>query len=374
MISDIVSSDIKLRRRAAIISIVVAISLLMIKFVAYYLTGSAAVLSDALESIINVVASGFAFLSIIISARPPDESHPYGHGKIEFFSAGFEGALIVLAAIAIIWAAVPTLLHPKILPSLDIALILLIVGGAVNWFLGVYLIRTGKKSNSATLIADGKHVQTDAVTSAGVIIGLLLVWLTGWDWLDPVVAILVALNILRSGWHLLKEAIGGLMDEADPEFLAHITDILQQNRRPEWIAPHELRSWRSGAARHIDFHLVAPCYWQLYLVHQAHDDIQNAVLQQLDVPGEVTIHFDPCSSDYCPMCSVESCPVRHAPFKQEILWTPELLVAGPPYPTRPPRRLQKMRNGLDKCLKRGRMRARRGWDDDSKIIASDTGE
>jgi cation diffusion facilitator family transporter len=331
--------DLSLRRRAATISIVVGVSLLLIKFGAYFLTGSAAVLSDALESIINVVASSFAFLSILISARPPDKTHPYGHGKIEFFSAGFEGALIVIAAFAIIWTAVPALLNPPELPRLDFALLLLVVGGIVNWLLGVYLIRSGKTANSATLVADGKHVQTDAFTSAGVIIGLLLVKFTGWYWLDPVVAILVAINILWSGYHLLDEAVGGLMDKADPKFLPQVSDTLQRLRRPEWIAPHHLRSWRSGAVRFIDFHLVVPCYWKIYQVHTIQKEIEAALLEALDTPGQVVIHFDPCSPDYCPICAMPDCPIRQAPFAKEVPWTEELLIAGPPYPSRPPEEL-----------------------------------
>ena len=328
--------DITLRRRAAIVSMTVGVSLLLIKFGAYYLTGSTAVLSDALESIINVVASGFAFLSIIISARPPDESHPYGHGKVEFFSAGFEGALIVIAAVSIIWAAILALLHPAPLKSLDFGLLLLVLGGVVNYLLGVFLIRSGKNAKSAALVADGRHVQADAFTSAGVIVGLALVMLTGWNWIDPLVAIFVALNILRSGYHLLTEAVGGLMDKADPEFLTSVADVLQQIRRPEWIFPHHLRSWRSGAVRYIDFHLVMPRYWPLSKLHQTHKNIETQLLMALDTPGQVVIHFDPCSDDYCPLCMVEACPLRTAPFQKKLTWTEPLLVAGPLWPSAPP--------------------------------------
>ena len=341
--------DLALRRRAATVSIVVGVSLLLIKFGAYFLTGSTAVLSDALESIINVVASSFAFISILISARPPDKTHPYGHGKIEFFSAGFEGALIIVAAFAIIWTAVPALLHPPELPRLDFALLLLVAGGGVNWLLGVYLIRSGKKASSATLVADGRHVQTDAFTSAGVIVGLLLVKLTGWYWLDPVVAILVALNILWSGYHLLDEAVGGLMDKADPKFLTQVTETLQHLRRPEWIAPHHLRSWRSGAVRFIDFHLVVPCYWKIYQAHTIQKEIEAALLAELDTPGQVVIHFDPCSPDYCPQCEVADCPVRQSAFAQKIAWTEDLLIAGPPFPSRPADELAQMQTN-DGCL------------------------
>ncbi len=337
--------DLNLRRRAATVSIAVGITLLLVKFGAYFLTGSAAVLSDALESIINVVASSFAFLSILISARPPDKTHPYGHGKIEFFSAGFEGALIVVAAFAIIWTAVPALLNPPELPRLDFALLLLIVGGVVNWLLGVYLIRSGQKANSASLVADGRHVQTDAFTSAGVIVGLLLVKLTGWHWLDPVVAILVAFNILWAGYHLLNEAVGGLMDKADPKFLTQVTDTLQRLRRPEWIAPHHLRSWRSGAVRYLDFHLVLPCYWPLYRVHQTHKEIETALLENLDTPGQVIIHFDPCSSDYCPICAVQNCPIRQSAPREQGVWTEDRLIAGPPFPSRSINELANWRQG-----------------------------
>jgi len=346
-------SDLNLRRKAATISIGVGVALLAIKFAAYWLTGSAAVLSDALESIINVVASGFAFLSILISARPPDESHPYGHGKIEFFSSGFEGALIVVAAVAIIWTAVPAFFHPKPLPGLDIALALLVAGGIVNWLLGSYLIRVGKQANSATLVADGRHVQTDAFTSAGVIIGLVLVRLTGWTWLDPLVAILVALNILRSGYHLLDEAIGGLMDKAEPEFLTQVAETLQRLRRPEWIAPHHLRSWRSGAVRFIDFHLVVPCYWKIYQAHAIQKEIEAALLEALDTPGQVVIHFDPCSPDYCPICEVPDCPIRQAPFTRRVTWTGDVLVAGPPYPSRSTEELASWQEDGAGCAKVG---------------------
>lgn len=341
--------ELHLRRRAATLSILVGLTLLVVKFTAYWLTGSTAILSDALESIINVVASGFAFFSILVSSRPPDETHPYGHGKIEFFSSGFEGALIVVAALSIIWTAIPALTHPKPLPGLDVALALLVFGGVVNWLLGVYLIRAGKKARSATLIADGKHVQTDAFTSAGVIVGVALVGITGWYWLDPLVAILVALNILWSGYHLLDEAIGGLMDKADPQFLQQVAETLQRLRRPEWIAPHHLRSWRSGAVRHIDFHLVLPCYWPLYKVHQAHKEIETALLANLDTPGQVTIHFDPCSAAYCPLCAVEDCPVRQAPLREQVPWTTELLIAGPPFPSPSPEDIDDMTANLAGC-------------------------
>jgi len=323
-------SDLALRRRAAFISIGVGISLLVIKFAAYALTGSAAVLSDALESIINVVASGFALFSILQSARPADKSHPYGHGKVEFFAAGFEGGLIVVAAIAILWTAIPKFLDPTPLTRLDLGLVLLVIGGVVNYLLGAYLIRTGRKTHSDTLMADGHHVHTDAYTSAGVIIGLLLVRLTGLYWIDPLVACLMAFNILFVGYRLLRSATAGLMDETDRPFLELLTQSLNDARVPEWIALHHLRSWRGGPVRFVDFHHVLPRYWDLDQSHQVQKRMEDLIKTASGQDCQVLIHFDPCLPMYCHLCAVDPCPLRSAPLEKQVSWSTELLMAGPP--------------------------------------------
>ena len=324
------ASELPLRRRAAFVSIAVGISLFVIKFAAYALTGSAAVLSDALESVINVVASFSALFAILQSARPADESHPYGHGKVEFFSAGFEGALIVVAAVAIFWTAIPRFFDPTPLTRLDIGLVLLIIGGVVNYLLGVYLIRTGRKTHSDALTADGHHVHTDAYTSAGVIVGLLLVRFTGVYWIDPLVACLMGVNILFMGYRLLRSASAGLMDESDRPYLDVVTQALNQARVPEWIAPHHLRSWRGGAVRFVDFHLDLPRYWNLDQSHQVQKRLEEVVETASSQSCQVLIHFDPCVPDYCHLCAVDPCPVRSTPRQQQVTWTTELLMAGPP--------------------------------------------
>jgi cation diffusion facilitator family transporter len=188
-----------------------------VKFVAYFLTDSTAILSDALESIINVVASGFALYSIYLSNQPPDTSHPYGHGKIEYFSVGFEGALIILAAVAILYKAIPAFFYPRMLAQLGLGIFLLLGTSAVNLVLGLFLIRTGRQTRSMPLEADGKHLLTDVYTSVGVVGGLVLVKLTGWQGWDPLAACAVAINIIFTGWRLVKESFGRLMDEADPD-------------------------------------------------------------------------------------------------------------------------------------------------------------
>ena len=193
-------------------SFVIGCLLMSIKFYAYWLTQSAAILSDALESIINVVASAFALGAVVLAARPPDSSHPYGHGKIEYFSVGFEGALIFLAAIGIFIKAADQLWHPRELPSLETGLWLLLAVNVVNLALGLGLIFVGKRTHSITLVADGRHILTDVYTTGGVLIGLFLVWLTDKIWLDGATAALVGANILYTGWKLVSHSFAGLMD------------------------------------------------------------------------------------------------------------------------------------------------------------------
>ena len=188
--------------RVAWLSLLLSGGLLAVKFLAYQLTGSAAVLSDALESIVNVIASSFALFSVTLSARPPDESHPYGHGRVEFFSAGFEGALIVAAAVAIFVTALPRLFHPQPLAQLSLGIGLVGGAGVLNALLGLCLQYVGRRTHSLALVADGKHLLSDAYTSAGVLVGILGVWLTGWHVLDALTALVVALHILVMGGRL----------------------------------------------------------------------------------------------------------------------------------------------------------------------------
>ncbi len=297
-----------------------AIVLLLVKFVAYLLTGSKAVLSDAIESIINVVTSGFAMYSVAVSARPADADHPYGHGKIEAFSAGLEGGLIVLAAIAIFLQAIPAFLAPSAPTMLGTGLLLLLGAGLVNLGVGLYLLRKGKKLNSEALLADGHHLLTDFYTSAGVIVGLFLVKLTGLAWLDPFTACLVALHILYPGVKLMRRSAATLMDEADPELLARIGAAMNRIRQPGWLNPHKLRVIRSGTYHHVDLHIALPHYWPLERVHETEKEITSALLAEIGVEGDIMIHFDPCEPDYCPVCSLESCDDRRHLFENYDSW------------------------------------------------------
>ncbi|HJY80839.1 MAG TPA: cation diffusion facilitator family transporter [Candidatus Binatia bacterium] len=325
----LLTDELRLRRRAILASVCVGAVLLVVKFVAAWLTGSAAILSDALESIINVVASGFAFYSVMLSARPPDRSHPYGHGKIEPFSAGFEGALIILAAVAILWQAVPGVFWPRPLAQLDLGIVLVLGAAVVNAVLGLFLIRTGARTRSLALTADGKHILTDVCTSAGVVVGLALARFTGWMVLDSLTACAVAVNIILSGAGLLRQSVSHLMDEADESILYSIVETLQNIRRPEWIDLHHLRSWRSGDRHHIDFHLTLPRYWNLEQSHDAETSVEEWLVEHLGGQGEVLVHLDPCTPHHCPLCRVLDCPVRSTKFRTMPVWTVELATGNP---------------------------------------------
>jgi cation diffusion facilitator family transporter len=305
-------SDQSIRFRVMTLALLVAAVLMAVKFVAYLLTDSAAILSDALESIINVVASGFALYSIHLSNQPPDSRHPYGHGKIEYFSVGFEGALITLAAIAIVYKAIPAFFQQRVVSQLDLGIILIVGTSVVNLAIGLVLVRTGQKTRSITLEADGKHLLTDVYTSIGVVVGLVLVRFTGWQQWDPIVACLVAAHIIVTGWRLLGQSYGKLMDEADPDLLAKIVKILNERRRPEWIDIHQLRTRHYGDKVHVDFHLILPRSYGLLQGHDQAKEIEMTILASLSEVAEVIVHVDPCEDPWCEYCLQEPCQDRRA--------------------------------------------------------------
>jgi cation diffusion facilitator family transporter len=323
----------EIRRRIKAISIALFIGVLMLiaKIGAYFLTSSAAILSDALESVVHIFATSIAFYSIIVSSRPPDRNHPYGHGKVEFFSAGLEGMLIILAALVIIFESVRGMIVGRELQNLDWGMYIIAGASVVNLFLGMYLIRTGKKTDSLTLIADGKHVLTDFYTSGGVIAGLLIVYFTGWELLDPLVAIAVALNILYSGSKLIRQSVGGLMNESDTELLGDVVNRLNEHKRDPWIDIHQLRSWQSGDRHYIDFHLTMPYYWDVQTSHDEQLKVADSLKDLMDGKAEVLIHVDPCEPACCKFCMMGTCHVRKEEFKGWKRWSVEHAVGSPRY-------------------------------------------
>ncbi|WP_374077208.1 cation diffusion facilitator family transporter [Bdellovibrio bacteriovorus] len=329
MANSVTTKSDSIRNRAAWISALASLTIFGLKVGAYKITGSTAVLSDALESIVNVIASLVALFVIRFASQPADHEHPYGHGKAESFSSAFEGGMIFFAAIMIIGEAVKALINHE--PTQKLEMGLLIVGGAalVNLALGLYLKKVGTNHKSEALRASGAHVLSDVFTTVGVMVGLGLVMITGYQWLDPVVAILVGLQLAYSGYKIVRESLGILMDEQDEQVLENLAVALQKNRVPGVIDIHHLRTIRSGRFHHVDAHLVVPEYWDVSHVHEVTHSFENRVVADYDFDGELAFHLDPCKKSYCSACVVENCPIRLHPFKEGRPFTVKSLTDGP---------------------------------------------
>lgn len=322
--------NFQLKKSTALMSLSVGFLMFAAKIGAYLLTGSAAIFSDAAESIVHILATGMALFSIILSNKPADESHPYGHNKVEYFSAGIEGFLIFAAAVVIIYSAVSDIIKGPELKKLDVGALIIFIAALINLFLGLYIIKIGKQTNSITLVADGKHILTDSYTSAGVIVGVLMVLFTGYEIIDPVFAILVALNILVTGYKLIRESIGGLMNETDKKTLEKLTEILSNNKKDYWIDIHELRYWQSGDRIFLDFHLILPYYFTIQQSHTEENEIE-VIMQKEFNNSQIKIHFDFCVNELCKFCSYEKCEVRAFPHTIFFDWDVKKLTGRPIY-------------------------------------------
>jgi len=303
------------RIRAILISLGAGTLILALKAAAYFLTGSMALQSDAMESIVNIVAAAFGFGAVLFAGQPADKNHPYGHGKMEYFAAAFEGGLISLAAVIIIYESVMALVHGLELKSLGLGMALNISAGALNGLLGWWLVRTGKRLNSQTLEADGHHVLSDFYSTAGILVGLVLVLATGLWWLDPLVALFVGGMLIKTGFGLVRESAAALLDEEDSEMIEKIVATLDGLLRggvgkTGVITVHGLRAIRSGRYTHVDIHLVVPEYDPVAKAHDAAERFEDVLIKAAGLEGEVHTHIDPCCRLYCAACTDEACPIR----------------------------------------------------------------
>jgi cation diffusion facilitator family transporter len=278
------------------ISLAVGVLMLTGKWYAYLITGSAAILSDAAESVVHIVAVAFAAYSMWLSFRPADSSHPYGHDKISYFSAGTEGLLIIIAAGFILYESILKLLTGITLENLDQGAYIIFGASVINLGLGGFLVWRGKKTSSLILIANGKHVLTDSWTSFGVVAGLVLTMWTGWLPFDPIVAILVAVNILWEGGKLVRQSVGGLMDEADMEIEKKIRIVLDEEMKQRSLIYHELRCRNSGNAVWIEFHLLFPKRTLLEHAHKVSTEIESRLCGLFKTTVHVTTHLEPMES------------------------------------------------------------------------------
>ena len=292
-----------------------------VKFYAYFITNSNAVLTDALECLINVIAGCFALYSILYASKPKDEDHPYGHGKMENVSAGFEGALVFIAGIATIGKAIYNFFNPEIISNLDIGVYLTIFSGIGNYFIGTYLIKKGKQYHSSLMTADGRHLLTDTLSSVALVAGLIIIHFTHLMWLDNILAIILGILILRTGYHLIKESIDSLLDETDYETIDKMIKILNTNRNIKWIDMHNLRLLKYGSSLHLDCHVTLPWYDTLEDTHAEVRAIEKLINENMEGRVESFIHSDPCIPISCPICQIENCKVRQAAFVKKLEWT-----------------------------------------------------
>lgn len=281
-------------RKFVILSIVAAVATILIKYTAYRLTNSVGLLSDAMESCVNLIAALVALIMLSLAEKPADEEHAFGHNKAEYFSSAIEGGLIILAAFSIIWSAAPRLIHPKPLENISIGLLIALGASIINLIVSLILIRQGKKNHSITLEADGKHLMTDVLTSAGVLLGIALVKLTGWTILDPIVAIGVALNIIWTGYQIIRRSAMGLLDTAIPEDQREQIKQLLEQYRSENVTYHSLMTRQSGQRIFISLHLLAPGNWNIQQGHDLAEEVEERIRTLFqDHQTTVFTHLEP---------------------------------------------------------------------------------
>ncbi len=311
--------NIRIQTWVAALSVI----LLVTKIVAYFLTSSVAILTDALEGIVNVVAGFFGLYSLYLSAKPKDEDHPYGHGKIEFVSAAVEGTMICIAGLFILYTAVNHILHPGQLQKLDVGILLISLTALLNFIAGKICTRTGSKNNSLALVASGKHLLSDSYSTVGVLIGLALIYFTTIQWIDSAVAIIMSLMILYTGYKIVRTSVAGIMDETDRALLKKMVMLLNANRRQNWMDLHNLRIIKYGSTLHLDAHLTVPWYLNVHQAHTEIDELAVLVRAEFGESLELFVHSDGCLEFQCRICSKDDCPVRQHAFEKRIEWTVE---------------------------------------------------
>jgi len=301
--------------------VAIALVLFVLKLVAYYLTQSVAVLTDALESTVNVIAGFIGLYSLYVAAKPRDEDHPYGHGKAEFLSAAVEGSLVIMAGLIIIYEAIVNFVHPHTLQKLDKGILLIALTAVINFIVGAISIYKGKKNSSMALEASGRHLQTDTWSTLGIILGLVIIWYTKLTFLDSVVSILFAGFIIFTGYRILRSSIAGIMDEADMQLLNKLIAYLNAHRRENWIDLHNLRVIKYGGLLHVDCHLTVPWYLNVHEAHTEIDALTALIRREFGEAIEFFVHTDGCLDFSCRICTRETCGVRKHVFEGRVEWT-----------------------------------------------------
>jgi len=302
---------------------VTSVILMAGKFIAWYLTNSVAVLTDALESIVNVTAGFIGLYSLYVASKPRDKDHPYGHGKAEFLSAAVEGSLILAAGGIIIYTAIKNLLDVVPVQQIDLGILLVSVTALINLAVGYYAFKKGQRNNSLALIASGKHLLTDSYSTFGIIAGLFLIKYTGWIWIDSAVAIIFGIFIIYTGYRIIRRSIAGIMDETDLQLISRMVNLLNANRQINWIDLHNLRIIKYGTVLHLDCHLTVPWYFNVNEAHHEIDILSALVKKEFGETLELFVHSDGCLYSQCSICNKPDCPVRQHEYQLSVKWTLE---------------------------------------------------
>lgn len=306
-----------------------SVVLFIAKLIAWYLTNSLAILSDALESIVNVMAGFIGLFSLYVAAKPRDTDHPYGHGKAEFISAAAEGAMIIGAGILILYQTVQSYLQKAVVGQLDTGLILVVSTAIINYIAGYICLKIGRQNNSLALQSSGKHLQIDTYTTFGIVLGLIIILLTKIYWLDKVIALGIGIMVIYNGYRILRKSLAGIMDEADMKLLHQMVILLNTNRRENWIDIHNFRIIKYGPLLHVDCHLTLPWYLNLKEAQIELDIFSELIKSKFGDALEMFVHTDDCRPPKsCTICTKMDCEVRQYPFQQKLEWTLENILAN----------------------------------------------
>lgn len=297
---------------------IVSLSVLILvgKFLAYYLTNSVGILTDAMESIVNVTAGFISLFSLYVSSKPKDKSHPFGHGKVELISASIEGILIMVAGLLIIYEAIKRLYEPTLISKLDIGILIVALGGLFNYLMGWYSISIGRKHNSIALIAGGKHLQSDTYSTIGLVLGLTLLYFTKLSWIDSAFAYFGSIIVI-TGVNILRKTVATLMDEADVQVLESMVKAISTHRKDDWIDIHNMKTIKYGSQLFVDCDLTLPWFYNINESHKACDELKALLTREFSGRVLVSIHSDPCDAKHCEHCKVKGCLYRIEAFREE---------------------------------------------------------
>jgi cation diffusion facilitator family transporter len=307
---------------------ILSVVLFLTKIIAYQFTHSLAILTDALESIVNMIAGFIGLYSLYVAAKPRDIDHPYGHGKAEFVSAAVEGGLIVAAGVMIIYQTILNFVEANPIQKLDTGLLLIGITAAVNFLAGTFCLNIGKRNNSLALQASGKHLQVDTYSTLGIIAGLVIMLVTKLYWLDKLIALGMSVLVIYNGYRIIRSSLAGIMDEADMKLLNHLITVLNENRRPNWIDLHNLRVIKYGALLHVDCHLTVPWYLNIHEAHLEIDKLSELIKKEFGDMIELFVHTDGCLPFSCTICTKNDCSVRQQPMKARLEWTLQDIISN----------------------------------------------